>query len=304
MFIVGLFRSGTTFLHHIIFTDSKQFSSFRTWEMYLAPSITQRKIIRMIQFLDRQIGSPLMRFAHHFDKHHLGRVKFHHVGLWREEEDEGLLLYLWDSIFTWFFFLDSKGIEPYLFAGVPRERRVKRLRFYRACVQRHLYCYPKIPFHLSKSPAFTPQLDALKKVFPDARIVYMYRKPLDVLVSQATWFSFCWHYFGSPKENYPFKEEMLKMTRHWYRQPMALFNTWEKNDYLIVRYDNLINHPVNTVKKIYEHFGIALRQEFLTRLKQEIAIQKDFGSAGNVTLDDVGYNKDYVHKYLDIPAPD
>ena len=44
VFILGNPRSGTTFLHRLLARDRRNFSFMRMWEIYFAPSITQRKL--------------------------------------------------------------------------------------------------------------------------------------------------------------------------------------------------------------------------------------------------------------------
>ncbi|MCK5250371.1 MAG: sulfotransferase, partial [Spirochaetaceae bacterium] len=255
LFITGLFRSGTTFLHRLMAGDENTFSAFKTWEIYLAPSILQRKILKAWKRLDQLIGSPAMKWLLRYNSRSLGEIQFHQVGLWKEEEDEGLLLFLWDSLFTWFFFPDTAGIRDYQFADreMSPRRQKRKLAFYKTCIQRHLYCHPNASVYLSKNPAFTPKLASLKEEFPDARIVYMIRNPARVLVSQAAWFSVCWNYFASPIEPYPFRDELFEMTRHWYSYPLELLDSWKSSDHLIVEYRNLIASPVETITGLYTH---------------------------------------------------
>ena len=44
VFIVGVPRSGTTFLHRLLARDEEQFTSMKFWEILFAPSIIQKKI--------------------------------------------------------------------------------------------------------------------------------------------------------------------------------------------------------------------------------------------------------------------
>ena len=46
LFIVGIPRSGTTFLHRTLSQDSDKFTTFQLWEFLLAPSITQKLLLR------------------------------------------------------------------------------------------------------------------------------------------------------------------------------------------------------------------------------------------------------------------
>jgi hypothetical protein len=296
LFITGLFRSGTTFLHRLLAEDDKTFSAFKTWEIYLAPSITQRKILKAWKVIDRLLGSPAMKWLDRYDSRRLGEIRFHQVGLWKEEEDEGLLLYLWDSLFTWFFFPDKAGIRDFAFAGgeMSPGRQRRKLKFYKECIQRHLYCHPGASVYLSKNPAFTPKLASLKEAFPDARIVYMVRDPAEVLVSQAAWFSFCWHYFASPTETYPFRDFLREMTIHWYRYPLSLLDRWPSQDYLIVEYRNLITRPVETILRLYDHFRLEMDDGFKTRLTVRSRQTGEYTSGQRLSPEEIGYEPEVI----------
>ena len=62
VFITGIPRSGTTFVHRTLAKDPR-FTSLSTWEALIAPSITQRKILRALAAADRRIGAPLRRMV-------------------------------------------------------------------------------------------------------------------------------------------------------------------------------------------------------------------------------------------------
>jgi len=300
LFITGLFRSGTTFLHRLLARDSGTFCTFKTWEIYLAPSILQRRLLKAGMAVDRRLGSPVLRWFKRYDSRSLGEVQFHKVGLWKEEEDEGLLLFLWDSLFTWFFFPDPAGIDDYLYADrdmSPRRRR-RKFAFYRACVRRHLYAHPGSPVYLSKNPAFTPKLAGLREAFPDARVVYLVRDPLDVLVSQAAWFSFCWHYFASPTEPYPFRSELQDMTVHWYRHALAVLDRWEPHQHLVVEYRNLVDRPVDTIEGLYRHFGLEIDADFRARLEFESRRSDEYASGRRLGPEEVGYAPEEIRREL------
>jgi len=290
VFITGIFRSGTTYLYQMMAGDSGTFSSFKTWEIYLAPSIVQRKLLRLLRRLDALIGKPVYHLLSRYNSRRLGNIRLHQVGLWKEEEDEGLFLFPWDSLFTWFFFPDSRGLEKYWNARSGSNKR--RMEFFRDCVRRHLYFHGKASVYLSKNPAFTPMLASLKETFPDARVIYMLRTPMEVLPSQAAWLSFCWHYFASPVKKYPFTTELLEMTATWYSHPLELFDSWQSQDFLVVKYTELIQRPAEMIGKIYRHFDLPMSEDFQKRLRAEIGGGSSY-SAG-ITLEEVGYDRQEV----------
>ena len=46
LFVVGLPRSGTSFLQRVLAQDSERFTTLRLWELILAPSVTERMLAR------------------------------------------------------------------------------------------------------------------------------------------------------------------------------------------------------------------------------------------------------------------
>ena len=55
LFVLGYPRGGTTFLHRLINSDDERFTSFKLWEILLAPSIIQKKFFLLLGKID-QIG--------------------------------------------------------------------------------------------------------------------------------------------------------------------------------------------------------------------------------------------------------
>ena len=73
LFILGNLRSGSTFLHRLLSRDSETFTSLTTWDIYLTPSVTQKKITQFVSRLDNKLGGHLHGILHAFDKE-IGRA--------------------------------------------------------------------------------------------------------------------------------------------------------------------------------------------------------------------------------------
>src|SRR5208282_309976 len=56
LFIVSNFRSGSTFVQRTLARDESTFTCLRTGEIYLTPSITQRRIFRLLSRADAVCG--------------------------------------------------------------------------------------------------------------------------------------------------------------------------------------------------------------------------------------------------------
>jgi hypothetical protein len=88
VFIVGVPRSGTTFLHRLLARDEQQFTCMKLWELFFAPSIIQKKCWCALGMLDRRLGGPLFRIVRSWEDrvfNQLGRM--HVLSLFEPEED-------------------------------------------------------------------------------------------------------------------------------------------------------------------------------------------------------------------------
>ena len=91
-FIVGVPRSGTTFMHRMLCKDS-QFTAIKSWEMIFAPSITQKLFWSGLGKIDTLLGSPFRKTITAIENMIASDFnKIHKVGLFETEEDEVLFL--------------------------------------------------------------------------------------------------------------------------------------------------------------------------------------------------------------------
>lgn len=186
VFISGIPRSGTTFVHRTLATDSEQFSSVSTWEAALAPSITERKIIRILAAIDRLIGAPIDKAIHRFTAKAAGDFNdVHEVDLSGPEEDYLWLLPAGSCFIMLMAFPFSDCLKrTALLHQMPSDRRDQLLDFYLNCIRRHLYCAPEGRRLLSKNAAFGTWVTSLASRLPDAHFLLCVREPERGLSSQ------------------------------------------------------------------------------------------------------------------------
>jgi hypothetical protein len=256
LFIIGNLRSGSTFLHRLLSRDDQTFTSLTTWDIYLTPSVTQKKITQFFSHLDRKLGGHLHRFLYAFDKRTLGQFKIHRISFFQPEEDENILLHIWDSFWVSFLFpfMDELPNYQHFDEALSPERKRRIMTFYKSMLQRHMYATGK-KYFVAKNPAFSPKIETLLEIFPDARIIYLARNPLDMLPSTISWINYARRVFTEPKEKYLYLEEIVDLTQHWYRYPLQYLDAHPSPRHLILNYDDLIQRPEQVIRSFYEQFG-------------------------------------------------
>ncbi len=256
LFLLGNFRSGSTFLHRLLSRDSETFTSLTIWDIFLAPSVTQKKITQFISRLDNRLGGHLHRLLYAFDRRTLGKIRIHHISFFQPEEDENIQFHLWSSYFISYLFPFMDEMPRYHFfdESIPAQEKRHIMAFYKSMLQRHLYATGK-KYFVAKNPAFSPKIETLAEFFPDARIIYLVRNPLDMLPSTVSWINYARRVFTEPEEKYLYLDEILSLTQYWYRHPLQFLDSRPSPRHLILKYDDLVQRPEQVIRGFYEQFG-------------------------------------------------
>lgn len=292
VFVLGNYRSGTTFLHRLLALDKRSFTAMAGWEIFIAPSIIQRKIVRGFFSLDRVLGGHIATALDRFwQKNVQKNVSFHQLGVTEPEEDEGILAHIYSGIIPWNMFpVMEDGVPEYATFDTSLTERDKRrvMTFYRRCVQRHLYAHGGGKRYLSKSPSFSGKVDALYQTFPDAKIIYLIRNPLEMVPSQVSMWAFKWNVTCSPLDSYPYEDELLEMIRYWYQHPLERLAEAPEDSYMIVRFDELVSDPQAVVRQMYDHFGFTMSRRYEKQLVRQARRAKKRASKTRYSLKDMG----------------
>jgi hypothetical protein len=276
VFIVGNPRSGTTFLHRLIAKDSSRFTTMKMWQILFSPSISQRRVIGGLATIDRWLGGPVRKRLDRTEQGWQEQNVMHEVSLREPEEDDYLLLHIWSALTIGL----SAGLlgeairYTYFDTALPRAERDRIMGFYRDCLRRHLYADRRARgnqrrTYLAKNPALCPKLDTVFRHFPDAKVIYLVRSPLEMLPSYVDMMVFSWRVLGIPVEDNALRDYLIEMSRHWYTHPLERLETAPAESHVIVKYDDLVRAPEETVRKIYDRFGFDLGPAFEKVLQEE-----------------------------------
>ena len=293
IFIVGNFRSGTTLLHRLLAKDPR-FTGMKTWEIYVAPTIIQRKIIHWIMKINRMVGNPIQKIIDRFETSLRQYSYMHKAGLNEIEEDSQVFLHTWSTYDLFAFFPFPDLIRNYIYYDeiISDEQKLLDMNYYKAVLKRHVYANNGKRY-ISKSPAFSPKVRTLHQQFPDAKFINLVRSPLRVIPSSVSMFSNHWQTYGEPKEPYPkpAAEVMREQAKYWYLYPHQYLKNLQPDQYVMVRYQDLVTDPQATIENIYTRFGIELTAEYQKVLAEESDKAKHFKSSHQYSLEKMGINK-------------
>ena len=302
LFIISNFRSGSSFLHRLLSQDKQNFTSMRTWDIYLTPSITQRKIVDFLKVIDRIFGSPIYKLIRAIDRAGLQKVAIHPISFFEPEEDENILLHNWSSLLISFMFPFMDELPPYQFfdRDLPTAEKNRIMAFYKSMLQRHLYA-TGIPHFVSKNPSFSAKISTLKEFFPDARIIYLARNPLDMLPSTVSWLNYAWHIFAEPAEKYIYLDEIYELSQYWYRYPLAFLDEHPSANHLILPYKKLIGDPIGEAKKFYAQFGYDHQHEIDEAFTEGIKATEARLGDHDYSYKEMGFTREQIiETYADI----
>jgi hypothetical protein len=306
VFIVGPPRSGSSHLQRVLARDEETFASSELWELLLAPSITQRKIVRGVAALHRRLGRPGRgRLTAWQERTFQEAGQYHRIRLREPDEDELSLLPIFSAIHLAFPFPFLDEFSPYVYfdSRVPPAERERFMTFYKHAMQRTLYVYGPEKRFLSKTPANSGRMQTLRETFPDAKFICTTRHPASVLPSTISLFAFQSSVFSDLLEAYPFGEHLLEMTGHWYRHTLDTLEQMSSDRYTIVRYEGLVGDLRVSIDEIYTTFGFEISPAYAQALEEEVERARRYTSNHRYSLEEMGLSREQIEAdYADVIA--
>jgi len=284
LFILGVPRSGTTFLHRSIAEDEARFTSVSTWEVFLAPSILQKKFILMLGWIDRRIGHPGARLIKWLEKKLFAALEgVHDMELEAAEEDYLLLLPMLSCFILFLPFTESKHIWSLArFDWEASEQDKQRImQFYRACLQKHMFVFARganaHKRYLSKNAAFASWPVTLQEYFPDADFVICMRQPEKAVPSLLGSLESGIGLFDLQLERGELPEMLSSMMADYYEHLLCRF----PKPAPIAHMESLKNNISASVAAIYGFHGDTVSAEFSERLNELEAESRQYKTRTN-----------------------
>ena len=310
IFIIGNPRSGTTFLHRFLLGNGG-LAAFELWEM-LFPAITARKLLgRIVPRFDR-----LSPARYHPSDVHDTSLR----GI--ETDDPAWFFHTLDGPFAWAYFLawqDNWGSElsqrAFGISGVTPQEKERFFRYYEECWRRNLY-YKHSERILAKTSMLTFRLDEVLERYPDCKLVYIIRDPVEVIPSGMSLIASVLEN-GYDAFNRTSKEDQERWIENLYQASCAMLRVFyeayssgkipEKN-LCVVRYPDLIQNLEPTIERICEFAEIEPTEAFRAEVRAQAEKQRSYKSKHQHAPDRFGLSAEriqkdlaYVYEAFDLP---
>jgi len=263
VFIIGHWRSGTTFLHNLIIND----------EQFASPNIFE--ISNPTNFLYRE-DKYLKKFENFGErKRPMDNIKITQTS---PGEDEFAISAhsLISPLFSWVFPQNANKYKQYLTLENSSAEEIKEWE------ASFIYFLKKLNFRyrkklLLKSPTHTGKISNIIKLFPNAKFIHIYRDHEAVFKST---FNLYKKMIGLTCLHGSNEQEIEKIIIDYYKE---LYNKYLSDRKLIkegnivdVTYSDLVKDNLQTIKHIYNHLNLNFSDNFENNLINYINSQKNY----------------------------
>lgn len=300
VFILGIPRSGTTFLQRLLGKDAS-FTTFTTWEALLAPSITEKYIFELLGELLRPLETLVLKIR---KKLFRDMDAIHQIRLQEPEEDFLLLLPIRACLLLVFLCPESKHFWKLgnFDNDIPDFLRRIILSFYKLCLKKHVYFHkqssssPDCKRLLSKNPSFTSWAESILDAFPDARLIACVRPPVEVVPSQLSSLRPVMSLLGSGKLSVNTQRKMIELLHCYYRK---IRQHQQDSQFFILHMNSLRNSPESTLVDLIRFLGLGT----LEMLSEEISKAKHYNSDHHYNLDEFSLTEQLIQEQFEDTWP-
>jgi omega-hydroxy-beta-dihydromenaquinone-9 sulfotransferase len=300
IFIIGNPRSGTTFLHRLML-GAGDMAAFELWEM-LFPAITARKLLgRIVPRLDR-----LSPARYHASDVHDTSLR----GI--ETDDVAWFFRTLDGPFAWAYFLawqDNWGSElsrrEFGIDDVSPREEERFFKYYESCWRRNL-ALKRADRVLAKTSMLTFRLDAVLRRYPDCRLVYVVRDPVEVIPSGMS-------LLASVLENAydvwnrTSDEDQKRWVENLYQASCDMLTSFHdaqtaglipERNLCVVRYEDLIGDLEPTIDRILKFVEIEPTAAFREEVREQAERQRAYKSRHEHSPQQFGLAPERIRKDL------
>jgi hypothetical protein len=271
LIITGLPRSGTTFLHRLLDCDPTMRSP-SCWQT-MAPYAPLLGRDRRVEKTERELRT--------FARMAPGFRDVHPLTARMPQECTEITAQVFQSLR-----FDTTFRIPSYLAWQDAHGHALAYRFHKRFLQHLQHQSGDDPDQVQwvlKCPDHVFALDAVRAVYPDARIVFVHRDPLKVLPSVAKLTEILRQPFTQRQDR---AEIGAQVTSRWHQGAEAMMRAASSNEggeaICHIHYRDLTQDPLGTIERLYAHFGMSLGDEAARDITAEAHREKRGGYGRNI----------------------
>ena len=304
LFITGVPRTGTTYLQKLLSLDTEHFAPMCLYHSFV-PSITLRKLIRIVARADSAFGGMGARAMRSLEaRMSRGLEDIHPWALDEPEEDMFLTAHCFMLTFVYLFVpyvkaLTERGHILHHLDMLPAAKRARYLSFYEACVKRHLFDAGGGKRLLSKNTVLTGALESHLERFPDAKVVFLMRRPEECLPSMLSLTHTFWQRFAPEiPQHSPDLAQLLEFGCSGLEHQLRFIESLPPDRLKVIRYEDFLADPRRTVADLYEWMGMEMGSELSERLDRRLQTERRYRSRHAYSLQAFGFDPTKLRQRL------
>lgn len=276
IFITGLPRSGTTFLHTLLSQDS-HIQVPRCWQMifpYPQRSAAQDRRARRVQNQLRFFQSMAPELA-----------LLHPMSADSPQECTEITAQVFQSLryeMTHRVPSYQKWLDGFGHLGA--------YRFHKRFLQ-HLQHQGNRGQWVLKCPDHIHALGAIREIYPDARFVFVHRDPLRVIPSAAKLTETVRRPFTRHTDAHEIGRQVVERAVEAANIMTANNIDQTQPDILHVQYRELASDPLATIQALYTRFGLTLQPNTRERMERYVGSVGQNGTGGRYSFEEFGLNR-------------
>ncbi len=245
VFIIGHWRSGTTFLHTLMIKD-QQFAYVSNLIAFM-PSI----------FISggRFFKHALKRFMP--SKRRMDNMK---LGIYEPQEEEYALANL-SSMSLYHGMVFPQNLREYSkycsFDGLSEKKVTKWKKIFQRFLQKITY-YSNGKQLILKNPSNTFRIKLLLAMYPNAKFIHIFRNPFDVFLSTLKMYEELFPYFflQEPYTDNEGQEFIIDLYEEMFIKYFAEKDLIPAGNLIEVKYEDFVQNPLHGLQAIYQNLGL------------------------------------------------
>lgn len=264
LFIIGHWRTGTTFLHNLLHLD-KRFGYLSNYQAFIfTVALLSPKLMRIL-------SKPLFPDERSQDNIKVGPLYP------AEEEQPFSMISTRTGMQSFFFPKNRMYFDKYnVFKGISvREKRLWRRDY--IYLLRNISLYNKKKPLLLKNPHNTGRVKELLELFPHAKFIFLHRDPYTVFLSTLHMYDKVVRtQFFNEISDKEIEDLVIYMSRETLQKYLDDRHLIPEGNLIEVAYKDLSEKPYETVKKIYEQLSLPEFKEVEPQIKAHLEEVKNY----------------------------